>query len=574
MNKVSRLFTLVTIVALFLAAIGIVSAQDPVVLNLNWGEGDVPFLDPSHSTDASSIQIITEIFPGLTRINELTLEVEPSMASSWDISEDGMTYTFHIIPEVAWVSYNLETGEVTAATDDAGNTRYVTANDFKYGMLRSMDPRVGEYYGGILSGWIQGGTELYSALDGMAEDAPEADVTAAVDAAVANVQINVVDDYTLEITSPKPAAFVSNIYGMWMSTAQPSWLVEEYGETWTEPDVIQTYGPFALAAWEHGAQLDLAKNPLWVGTETIPAPSIDLISGVMIDLDAGLANYEAGTLDNSGVPRAQVDRVRTDPVLGQEFSIEASSCTFYLGFNTTIAPTDDVRIRQALGLAVDRQAIIDSIFKDGRLPAFFFTRPDLVAAPHQEDYPDDVLGYDPERATALVDEVKAEKGELAEITFLITSGSSTGPLVAEAMQQMWSAVGLDNVVIQEQEFAVFLETTKSPTTNPPIHSLGWCLDYPDTNNFLYDVFDSANKSNWGFGWTNDEFDALVEQAQVEPDTATRTDLYAQAENILVNQDAVIAPLYYGVAVQLTKPYVERPQGRLANTYYEFWKVNR
>jgi oligopeptide transport system substrate-binding protein len=201
-------------------------------------------------------------------------------------------------------------------------------------------------------------------------------------------------------------------------------------------------------------------------------------------------------------------------------------------------------------------------------------RPDLVAAPNQNDYPNSVLGFDPERAAALVEEVKAEGVEIPEMTLLITSGSATGPLIAEAMQQMWAAIGIDSVVIQEQEFAVFLDTTGSAETNPAMHILSWCLDYPDANNFLYDVFHSSTADNWGFGWTNAEFDSLIEQAQVELDTAVRTDLYAQAENILINQDAVIAPLWYTVGVTLTKPYVERPQGRLSTTYFEFWQVNR
>lgn len=571
MRKFARL---IVILALLLSAIGLVNAQDPVVLYVNWGEGDVPSLDPSYATDASSIQILVEIFPGLTRINEMTLEVEPSMASSWEVSEDGMTLTFSIVPNVPWVSYNLETGETTAVTDEAGNPRYVTAADFKYGMLRSMDPRIGEYYGGVMSGWIVGGSELYGALDGLAEDASDEEVAAAVDAAAANVAINVVDDYTLAITAPRPAAFLANIYGMWMASAQPSWLIDEYGDTWTEADVIQTYGPFVLSEWLHGEQLNLAKNPLWVATATIPVPQVDEVNGVMIDADAGLANYEAGSLDWVGVPRAQIDRVRTDPVLGAEMVVGADSCTSYIGFNTTLAPTADVRIRQAVGLAVDRQAIIDAVYKDGRLPAFFFSRPDLVGAPSQDEYADFTLGYDPERAAALVAEVVAEGGDLPEMTLLITSGSSTGPLIAEAMQQMWAAVGLTNIVIQEQEFAVFLDTTGNPETNTAMHILGWCLDYPDANNFLFDVLHSSNAGSWGFGWTNETFDSLIEQAQVELDTAVRRDLYAQAEQIVVQQDAVLVPLWYTVSVTLTKPYVERPQGRLTTTYFEFWQVNR
>jgi len=171
----------VGLLVVLLAAFGIVSAQESGnVLVWNSGEGDVPSLDPSRATDVNSIQYIQELFPGLTRLNEVTLDVEPGMAT-WTVSEDGLTYTFSIIPEVPWVYYDPATGGVAASVDEAGNPRYVTAADFKYGMLRSMDPRIGEYYGtAVLAPWIAGGSDYTAALDGLAEDAPEADVTAAV----------------------------------------------------------------------------------------------------------------------------------------------------------------------------------------------------------------------------------------------------------------------------------------------------------------------------------------------------------------------------------------------------------
>ncbi|GAB5492291.1 MAG: ABC transporter substrate-binding protein [Phototrophicaceae bacterium] len=547
------------------------SAQsDENVLRVNWGPNDIPSLDPSDATDVSSIQIIVELFPGLTRINEITLENQPGMASSWELADDGVTYTMNLLQEVPWVKYNADTGEVEQVLDADGNVRFVTAADFAYGMQVSMDPRTGSYYGGILATWIEGGAAFNGSINDLAEDASDEVVAEAVAAAAEGIQITVVDDYTLEIVASQPAGFVPQILGMWMSTAKPQWVEEEFGDAWTEPENIVSYGPFALSEWSHGERLTIVRNPFWAGTETMPVPTLDAVTGVMIEATAGLANYEAGLLDAVGVPSAELDRVLADAVLGEQYTTGPDTCTFYLMFNTTKAPTDDVRVRQALSMAINRQDISDAIIRPSE-PAFFFTRPSLAAAPTSEEYPDLVIGEDDAAALELMNEYIADNGELPTITFMHSAGSSSGPLLAAAALEMWNDAlgGVVNIEISTQEWAVYLETTDFPETAPNIWYLGWCQDYPDTNNFLFDVLHSSVAEN-GTGWQNDEFDALLEEAQVLSDLEEREALYAQAEYILTTQDAVMINLVYDLTSRLTQPNVERPYGSLGNTYYEYW----
>lgn len=547
------------------------SAQsDENVLRVNWGPNDIPSLDPSDATDVSSIQIIVELFPGLTRINEITLENQPGMASSWELADDGVTYTMNLLQEVPWVKYNADTGEVEQVLDADGNVRFVTAADFAYGMQVSMDPRTGSYYGGILATWIEGGAAFNGSINDLAEDASDEVVAEAVAAAAEGIQITVVDDYTLEIVASQPAGFVPQILGMWMSTAKPQWVEEEFGDAWTEPENIVSYGPFALSEWSHGERLTIVRNPFWAGTETMPVPTLDAVTGVMIEATAGLANYEAGLLDAVGVPSAELDRVLADSVLGEQYTTGPDTCTFYLMFNTTKAPTDDVRVRQALSMAINRQDISDAIIRPSE-PAFFFTRPSLAAAPTSEEYPDLVIGEDDAAALELMNEYIADNGELPTITFMHSAGSSSGPLLAAAALEMWNDAlgGVVNIEISTQEWAVYLETTDFPETAPNIWYLGWCQDYPDTNNFLFDVLHSSVAEN-GTGWQNDEFDALLEEAQVLSDLEEREALYAQAEYILTTQDAVMINLVYDLTSRLTQPNVERPYGSLGNTYYEYW----
>ncbi len=554
-NKIVRFVGLCMVFAMLLPlAVGLVSAQDePVVLNYSFGSGDIPSLDPSLATDTSSIQIIIEIFPGLTRLHEETLELQPGMAS-WEVADDGLTYTFNLIEGIPWVQYNPDSGAVEEVLDEDGNVRYVTANDFVYGWQRTLDPNTAGDYAYVLAPWVANGEEV---------NAGESDLDA--------LGVVAVDDYTLEVTATDSAAFVPNIFGMWMAAAQPEWVIEEYGDAWTEDYAIASYGPFALKEWLHDESITMIKNPFWPGTDSMPVPQIDEIYSTMLEASAQLANFEAGSLDISEVPLSDIDRIRADGTLSQALSVGAGSCTYYYGYNVAKAPLDDARVRRALSMSIDRQSIIDNLLKGGQEPAFFFSRPNLVAAPTAEQYPEYVIGEDMAEAQALLQDYLDETGQtldsLPPIT-LMHNESQAHAVIAQAAQQMWAEnLGL-NVQIQTQEWAVYLQTLREDT--PQIYRLGWCLDYPDASNFLYDVWHTS--TNPRGNWSNAEYDALVEEARTLQDVDARRELYAQAENILSNTEAGIINVYFYTTLALTQPWVERTYAQIGNQYFEKWSI--
>jgi oligopeptide transport system substrate-binding protein len=453
--------------------------------------------------------------------------------------------------------------------DADGNPAYVTANNYIYGMTRSMDPRNGSYYGSILAGWVVGGNDLYGSIDDAADDASAEDLAAMVDAAAAGLALVAVDDYTLQVTINQPAGFAAQILGMWMSTAQPSWVVEEYGDSWTEAENIVSYGPFALAEWSHGERTVMVKNPFWPGSDGIPVASVDGVVDTFLEAEAALANYEADLIDSVGVPSSELARVQADPVLGAEFSISPGTCTFYIAFNTTKSPTDDIRVRQALSQSIDRQLIIDVMRNGIDEVAYFFSRPELAGAPSYETHPEYALVEDMEAAQANIASWVAENGELPIISYGTTTGD-TSARRGEIFQEMWSDAFGAEIEISQQEWAVFLETTDVTETAPNVWYLGWCLDYPDANNFLFDVFHSSTIDN-GTGFLNEEYDALLEEAATMTDNAARQDLYARAEQILTNEVLAIAPLSYSSGARLVKPNVDRPLGASV-TQYELWTL--
>jgi oligopeptide transport system substrate-binding protein len=549
---------------------------EPTVLRVNLHQGDVPTLDPSLGSDTSSIQIVGELYVGLTRLNEVTLELEPGFAESWTASADGLTYTFNLMKNVPWVRFNGE--EVEEVLDCDGNVRYVTAHDFEYGIKRTLIPDTASDYAYVSAFAFAGGDELLYSEEWA--DLDEEGRQALID----GVQVKAVDDNTLEVTFTSPAVYNLNIAGMWVAYALPSWQIEgddcteARGDRWTEPGFNQSFGPYALEEWVHDSYVLLTKNPLWPGTEAVPQGQIDKIKGFMLEASAAFAEYEAGNMDVVDVPIADLDRVRADSTLSKEFRVAPSGCTYYYGYNVTKPPMDNVHMRRAFSHAIDRQGLVDNVTKGGQEPAQWFCRPGMAGCPTMESHPDAGIKTDVEAAKAELQAYLDEMGyssvdEIPEIV-LMHNTSEGHKRIAEAIAEMWSEVLGIQVTVTNQEWKVYLTTIQEDS--PQVWRLGWCLDYPDANNWTFEVFSAEGHQagDKGTNWTNDEFQAIVEAAQLESDSAKRQDMYAQAEQILCYDDAAIAPVYWYTSVGVTKPYVNRTYSQHGHEAYEKWSIEQ
>jgi oligopeptide transport system substrate-binding protein len=556
----NRTLRIALIIAVLLGAMGIVTAQDEVktlVTSISMVGGDIPTIDPGVAETSSSIEVINQIFIGLRNQEETDGTQEDGIATM-EVSEDGLTYTFTIMPDIYWVRYNADSGQVEQLMDEGGNPRVVTAGDVAYGMLRSLNPETASPYSYVLVPYIAGAAE-YNAGEGSAED----------------VGVTVVDDSTLEITAPEAVAFTPAIYGLWMARAVPQWLIEEFGDVWTEPENIATYGPYAVKEWAHEESITLIANPFWAGTEAIPQPAIDEINFRFLDPQQQFAEYQAGSIDAINVPLEEIERVKSDSTLSAEYKVGTQPCTYYLGFDNTEAPMDNAHLRRALSFAIDRESIVTNVTRGGQIPAQWFSRPGLDAAPTLETNPDLGVMLDPELAQeelqlALEELGLSDVSELPQLN-LSYNDSSGHAAIVQAIQQMWTdTLGITVQLTPLDPTTYFASLSEDA---PLIYRSGWCQDYSDANNFLYDVFYSQSSQN-DPGFANEEYDALVEEARVETDVEARRELYAQAEEILVVEEAGVAPIYWYTTNQLIKPYVEYTESITGNEAYYNWDVNR
>ncbi|HLO30925.1 MAG TPA: peptide ABC transporter substrate-binding protein [Anaerolineales bacterium] len=535
-------------------------AAKPKAITVGRGANDPKSIDPQRAVDARDSELTSHFFPGLLIPDVQTNELKPGIAKSWEVSDDGKVFTFHLIPQVPWVRYNPDNGAVEEVKDDSGKVRYVTAQDFVFGFTRALDPATASPAAYILAPYVVGGAEFNAG-------------TGAADA----LGLKAVDDYTFEVTAPEKLGYTLGIYSIINAKATPEWAIKESGDAWTEPENINTYGPYALKAWEHENSLVMIKNPSWPGSEGIRQPKIDQVTLRFIDAATSLTEFEAGNMDYSPVPSDQIARLKADPKLGPELNIVPGMCTQAWGFNTKKPPFDNVHIRRAFNYAVDRVTLVNDVLAGGQIPAVFFTPPAVAVAPSAlPEYKDiGTTFYDPEKAKAELAEGLKDLGlssadQLPSITVEYgTSNELTA--VAQALQAMWQETLGAQVTLSQIDVKVYWG--KQEKDAGQIFRAGWCPDYNDANNYLLDVYRSDSIYNYG-KWQNEEYDGLVDGARVETDVAARLDAYTKAEKILNIDDAGTMTLYYPVVATITKSNISRTYSMIGTDYFWDWDISQ
>jgi oligopeptide transport system substrate-binding protein len=481
-------------------------------------------VDPGLNNTVEGGIVDVNAFEGLENV-DASNKVTPGVAEKYDVSSDGLKYTFHLRKDAKW-------------SDGKG----VTANDFYYAWSRALAPETASDYAYQLF-YIKNG-EAYNGGKAKVED----------------LGIKVVDDYTLEVTLETPTAYFLSL------TAFPTYfpvrkdIVEANKEGWAnDPKTFVSNGAYKMSEYAQKDHMTFVKNDNYWDKSNV---KLDKIQYAMLDNEtASLNAFEAGDIDATDLlPAEQKQSLIKDgkakvyPYLG----------TYFYDFNVTgknVAPEvakalNNVNVRKALSLAIDRTAIVESVTKGGELPATSFVPKGIVDSAAKEFKNKDYL-----KATADVDGAKkllADAGypegkgfPKLEIKYNTGQGHQN---IAQAIQDMWKKnLGIDVTLVNEERKVQLDDLTKH---NFAVCRASWIADYNDPMTFIDMYYTNGGNNNPGY--TNPEYDKLVDAAKKETDPAKRTEEMHKAEDILMN-DLPIMPIYYYTNVLALKNNIKDVQ---------------
>lgn len=487
--------------------------KDEQVLHMNLGD-EPPLLDPQKSTDQISFWILNDTLEGLVRLNkEGKVEKGSGLAEDWDISQDGLTYTFHL-RDAKW-----------------SDGTPITAHDFEFAWKRALDPKTASEYAYQLF-YLKNG-EKFNAGKATADE----------------VGVKALDDKTLEVTLERPAPQFLGLTAFTTYLPAQKAAFEKYGDKYgSSPDTMVYSGPFIIKEWIHEQKMVLAKNPNYWDKDSVKLDEIDF--DMVKDNNTIVQNYDAGQYDETIVPGDYIDKYKDSP----EFNRMVLATTWYLEFNNKNKIFSNKNIRKAFTLAIDRKAFADNVLKNGSVPALAFV-PNLIPGEKEEfrkeggDYFKD---NDVETAKKLLAQGLKELGltKLPKIKF-VGGDTDTAKKHTQALQEFWKKnLGVD-VELVNVAFKVRLDMMNKGDFD--IVYAGWGADYNDPMTFM-DLWVTGGGNN-DAGYSNPEYDKLIEKAKSTNDTAVRMKAMHDAEKILMD-DMPIGPLYFLGRGHVQKPYVK------------------
>ncbi len=543
-------------------------AEEPVmdkgpVTSYAYSTTDVPTLDPQLGEDTVSISYIENLFVNLTNYDLDTAEVVPEAATSWEISEDGMTYTFTIRTDIPWVKHNPVTMETTQEVDADGNPRFVTANDFVYGIKRACDPNTGSYYSSIVAPNIVGCEDVLYYED------PDNVPAELVDA----IGVSAPDDATLIIELPFAAAYFLSMTPMWTITASPSWAIEEYGDNWIEAGNIVTNGRYVLQEWVHGVRRQVLRNPLMPADMHGEGNIERFITNVVPDTTTGYALWLNGEVETSGIPDAELEAHLAE--FPDETVQIPDLAVFYIAFRMTKAPFDDVHVRRAFSAAFDRATFVETVLQGQGIPMKHFAPPGIFGAPAIDEVG---VGYDPEYAAAELAAAGYPNCEgFPQVSLLGYSGQSTLNWI-EFAQANWSenlGCSPDLITIEQQSFSELLATTKLDDAEAPnMWTLGWGPDYGDEQNWVADVLSCETALR--MKRECNEIDDMLKEARVEADPATRVAMYADIEDAFFGTEGEFPfmPIYVRIAFVAQHSWFDYTPALFGGNQWYTWTIDQ
>lgn len=471
-------------------------------------------LDPHQITGVPEINVVRDLLEGLVETDGKGAVI-PAAAESWE-SGDNKVWTFKLREGLKW-----------------SNGEPLTAEDFVYSWRRLVDPKTASQYATYLqAAKIENIDEI---LKG--EKSPD------------TLGVKAVDPQTLQITLTAAVPYFPQM--LYHAATKPVHraTVEKHGVKWTQPENFVGNGPYVMKNWVVNERIELEKNPQYRDAANVKINKVVFLPiGSQTD---DVARYEAGEVDiTDALPPEMYAKLQEK--YPQELKRSPYLCTYYFEINNQKAPFDDVRVRKALSLALDRETIAAKVLGRGEEPAYNLTRAGTAGfVPYVPEW----SKLDQAARVAEAKKLLAEAGysESKPLTFsFLYNTSEQHKKIAVAAASMWQqALGFVKVNLENQEWKTYLDSRRNG--NYQIARASWCGDYNEPSTFL-NTLQSANSSNRAF-YKNADYDALLAKTlQADIDDKERTRLYTQAE-AQIDKDSAVIPVYGYVNSRLVKPHI-------------------
>ena len=469
---------------------------------------DPETVDPALNSAVDGGNMILHAFEGLLTLDE-NGQLKEGQAESWETSEDGLTWTFHLRDGLKW----------SDGTD-------LTAKDFVYSWQRVCDPNVAAPYAETVLGMVKGYDEA------VAGDITKLDVQAP-------------DEKTVVVNLAHPCSYFGELAAFATLNPVQQATVEANGDAWaTSADTYISNGPFMMTEWVPGSHITFSKNPNYWNAEAIKLDKLEF--ELIEDSNAAYSAYTSGEVDMiKDVPTEEIpslqgnDDFHVDPIIG----------TYYVSLNLQKEYFQDARVRKALSLAIDRNYVANTLMQGTYSPASSIVGPGWLDT-DGSSFAENANGGTPyidndnfdanlEEAKKLLEEAGYPNGEGFPQIEYTTNDAGYHKVVAEYLQQAWAAIGID-LKVNIVEWASFTPMRRNGEFD--VARNGWVGDYTDPSNIL-ELFCTTNGNNDG-KYTNADFDAAIEDSRVTTDAATRSADLHKAEDTLMNDAGCIPIAYY------------------------------
>lgn len=487
------------------------ASADSRVLSI-YASAEIKTLVQWDASDSQSSMVNNNAFEGLLRLDE-NHEAQPALAESYEVSDDKLTYTFHLRDGLQW-----------------SNGTPLTADDFVFSWLKQMSPDATNGYGFIMTDYIVGGEE-YNEGTAKAED----------------VGVKALDAKTLQVTLKAPTPYFARLTVLCQFfPLNEEWVNSQGDQYGLSADKMIYCGPYVITSYDPAVGATLKKNDKYWDAANVKVENAQV--RVMKDASAALNAYLAGELSQVKLDSSNVAAYKDSP----EFSSESEFRTEYLQFSLTNPVMANENIRRAVSMAIDRDTLARAILADGSAPSVGLIAEGMYGNGDQtfRELNGNLSPFDPEQAKKYWEEGCKELGETPTLTLLVRDDSVTKAEATYIQSELNKNLGIDIVIDTKT-----LQARNALMDNDSFMfaSTAWGADYDDAMTYL-DLW--TNGTPYRGSYQNEEYNKLITDARTETDETKRLDMLLQAEKILVEDDVIVAPLFHRGSATLTKPDVK------------------